>query len=66
MGIWRRVGMKGCSTVFNPRIFNLLQDFWPYGCVAFLVLFNALWAEVQELADAAGTLGFGRRHILIL
>jgi hypothetical protein len=58
--------MKGCSTVFDPRIFNLLQDFWPHGCVAFLVLFNARWAEVQELADAAGTLGFCGRHDLAL
>jgi hypothetical protein len=58
--------MDGCSTVFNPRIFNLLQDFWPHSCVAFLVLLNALRAEVQELADAAGPLRFGCRHILIL
>jgi hypothetical protein len=58
--------MEGCSTVFNPRIFNLLQDFWPHSCVTFLVLLDTFWAEVQELADAAGTLGFGCRHILIL
>jgi hypothetical protein len=58
--------MKGYSTVFNSRIFNLLQDFWPHGCVTFLVLLNALRAEVQELADTAWTLGFGCRHILIL
>lgn len=43
-------------TVFYVGVFDLLEDFGPDGCVAFLVLVDARGAEVEPLADAAGAL----------
>jgi hypothetical protein len=46
----------GRFTIANIRVLNLLQNFRPYSCVAFLVLVDAFWAQVEPLADAAGSL----------
>ena len=43
-------------TIPNIRILNLLQDFRPDRCVALFIFVDAFGAQVEPLADAAGTL----------
>jgi hypothetical protein len=46
----------GIITVFNIRVLDLLKDLGPYSSVTFLIFFNAIWLQVQPLADAARSL----------
>jgi hypothetical protein len=48
---------RGKCTVMNITILDLLENFGPYGCVAFFVFFNGRGFEVEKLRDAARALG---------
>jgi hypothetical protein len=43
-------------TIANVRVFDLLENVGPDCCVALFVFFDAFGAEVEPLADAAGSL----------
>ena len=46
----------GKRTVLDVRVFDLFKHGGPDFCMAFFVFVDALWAQVQPLADAAGAL----------
>lgn len=51
--------LRGRRTVLDIAVLYLLQHLGPHGGVALLVRVDALCAQVQPLADAAGALVCG-------